>query len=124
MDKCYVVTEWSGEYEDYWQSVVGVCSTLRLAETLKEKIESQHFKTIKISQEKYDEMFEKFWEVFEDEDIDELEGMHKLYPEYSIEEIEEAFDRYMDCSNWGGVEIKEINFYKTENDLNYVDEKY
>lgn len=121
MDKCYIVTEWGGEYEDYWQSVVGVCSTLHLAEILKEKIESQHFKTIKISQEKYDEMFEKFWEVFEDEDIDELEGMHKLYPEYSIEEIEEAYNRYMDYSDWGGVEIKEINFYKTENDLNYVE---
>ena len=121
MDKCYVVIEWGGEYEDYWQSVVGVCSTLHLAETLKEKIENQHFKTIKISQEKFDEMFKKFWEVFEDEDIDELEGMHKLYPEYSIEEIEEAFDRYMDYNDWGGVEINEINFYKTENDLNYVE---
>lgn len=121
MDKCYVVIEWGGEYEDYWQSVVGVCSTLHLAETLKEKIESQHFKTIKISQEKFDEMFDKFYEVFEHENIDELEGMHKLYPEYSIEEIEEAFDQYTDYSNWGGVEIKEINFYKTENDLNYVE---
>ena len=58
MDKCYVVIEWGGEYEDYWQSVVGVCPTLHLAETFKEKIESQHFKTIKISQEKFDEMLE------------------------------------------------------------------
>lgn len=122
MDKCYIVTEWGGEYEDYWQSVVGVCSTLHLAETLKEKIENQH--TPKIPKEKFDEMFEKFWETFENEDIDEEEGMHRLFPEFSEEEIENACDCYLSGSLWGGVVIKEINFYKTENDLNYVEEKY
>ena len=119
MDKCYIIKEYGGVYEDYWEIIVGVCPTLHLAERLKEKIEKQH--VTRIPPEKFKEMFDKFCEIFEHEDIDELEGMHKLYPEYSIEEIEEAFDRYTDYNDWGGVIIKEINFYKTENDLNYVE---
>lgn len=120
MSKCYVVQEWGGEYEDYWTRIVGVCSTLHLAEILKEKIEIQH--TSKIPKEKFDEMFSKFWETFENDDIDEVEGICKLFPEYSKDDVENT----LDCiySNWGGVTIKEINFCKTENDLNYVTEEY
>ena len=117
MDKCYIIKEYGGVYEDYWEIIVGVCPTLHLAERLKEKIEKQH--VTRIPQEKFNEMFDKFCEIFEHEDIDELEGICKLYPKYSAKEIEEAFNQY--TSDWGGVVIKEINFYKTENDLNYVE---
>ena len=41
--KVYIVSEFGGEYKDKWEHLVGVCSSLELAEELKTKILNYKF---------------------------------------------------------------------------------
>lgn len=122
MLKYYVVLERSGEYEDYYEHIVGVCPTLSLAKSLKNKIEDLLFYKGNIPD--ISNLVDEFWKVYYFEDIDEAEGIHKLHPEYSLEDIELALEYYHSIDNEKEIIIREINFYENENDLNNVTEEY
>ena len=122
MLKYYVVLECSGEYEDYYEHIVGVFPTFSLAESLKNKLED--LLSYKGNIPDIGNLVDEFWEVYSIEDIDEAEGIHKLHPEYSLEDIELALEYYYNISNEKEIVIREINFYENENDLNNVTEEY
>ena len=55
--KVYIVSEYGDEYEDRWEQVIGVCSSYKLAEELKNKY-------IKLLEEK-SEKIDRFTDVYE-----------------------------------------------------------
>lgn len=112
--KVYIVSEFGGEYEDKWKHPVGVCSSLELAEELKNKIlASREIKT-NISEEEYEEMLDYLHE-YEDEHgaicEEEVEGVKKLFPDRNPEDIDAIDKVYFSYDDFGGVHIQEINFY-------------
>lgn len=112
--KVYIVSEFGGEYEDKWEHPVGVCSSLELAEELKNKIlASREIKT-NISEEEYEEMLDYLYE-YEDEHgaicEEEAEGVKKLFPDRNPEDIDAIDKAYFSYNDFGGVYIKEIDFY-------------
>lgn len=124
MNKYYIVSECSGAYEDYWEHIIGVCPTLSLAESLKKKVEDLLSSKIIIPADKFEEMYNNYLKSQYYEDIDEAEGIHLLYPEYSLEDIENVLDLYLDGEYDKEITIRCYDFYETENDLNNVTEKY
>lgn len=112
--KVYIVSEFGGEYEDKWERPVGVCSSLELAEELKDKIlDSKDIKT-NISIEEYKEMLDYLYRYKDEhEEIceEEAEGIKKLFPNHNPEDIDEIDKVYFSHINFGGVHIQEINFY-------------
>ena len=121
---CYIVKESNGDMEDYWERIIGVCPTLSLAESLKKKVEDLLSSKIIIPADKFEEMYNNYLKSQYYEDIDEAEGIHLLYPEYSLEDIENVLDLYLDGEYDKEITIRCYDFYETENDLNNVTEKY
>lgn len=117
MNKVYVVTKYGGEYEDSWEHIVGVCSTPEVADYLKAKVEESY--STSITESKWDEM----WDAVNDttiEDLDSYEIMHKLFPEYSYEEILDAKNTYDDYWGYRGVYIQEVDFYDKQSDIDAI----
>lgn len=112
--KLYLVYEYGGEYEDKWEHAIGVCSTLELANELKAKAEEAHVVESSIPEEEYSEMINALYD-YEDEHgeicEEEIEGLLKLYPQYSREELESAERKYFSYDDFIGVRIEEIDFY-------------
>lgn len=119
--KVYVVIEYGGEWEDSWEHILGVCSTPELADALKNKIEESHSKSINISCENWNEMYEKLIEYEEEagkyfENI--LDGLLFLFPDYKAEDIEDAVQRYYyQEDDYVGVRIEEIDFFDNLSDI-------
>ena len=113
--KVYVVVEFGGfSYEDAWEHIIGVCSTSELADKLKAQIEEEHDPSnCAISEEDWESIFDRLCEAEESgyEYEDTVSGIKGLFPEYSEEDIKQAMELYYDCLDWGGVVIREIDFY-------------
>lgn len=112
--KVYIVSEYGGEYEDKWEHAIGVCSSFELAQELKVRAEKAHEIECSISEKKYAEMSNYLYEYEEEHGEiceDEVEGLLKLFPEYSREDLEAAEKKYYSYGDFGGVEIEEIDFY-------------
>ena len=112
--KVYVVVEFGGFYEDAWEHIIGVCSTSELADKLKAQIEEEHDPSnCAISEEDWESIFDRLCEAEESgyEYEDTVSGIKGLFPEYSEEDIKQAMELYYDCLDWGGVVIREIDFY-------------
>ena len=123
MNKYYVVLECGGEYEDYYEKIIGVCPTLSLAESLKNKVEDSlsykgNLPIDKMEEliHKLEELIHEFWNSDLDVNEDDADGIHKLHPEYSLEDIEFALKYYYN-NNDEEIVIREINFYENENDF-------
>lgn len=112
--KVYIVSEFGGEYEDKWEHPVGVCSSLELAEELKTKILAGREIKTNISAEEYEEMLDYLYE-YEDEHgeicDEEAEGIKKLFPDRNPEDIDEIDKVYLSYDDFGGVDIREVDFY-------------
>lgn len=117
MRKVYVVSEFGGEWEDRWENVIAVCNTKEKAEMFQKEIEDEHNEHGVISSELYDKLLGKLWDYEEEHGIEEdygneVENLHKLFPKYSIEDLQKAYNRYNDWRDWHGVNIEEIDFYE------------
>ena len=112
--KVYVVSKFGGEYEDKWEHLVGVCSSLELAEELKTKILADREIKTNISAEEYEEMLD-YLDEYEDKHGDicdeEAEGIKKLFPDRNPEDIDAIDKAYFSYDYFGGVDIQEIDFY-------------
>lgn len=121
LSKVYVVIEYGGEWEDSWEHILGVCSTPDLADILKNKVEESYSKSINISCDDFDKMYDKLIEYEEKtkeyfEDI--FDGLIFLFPEYKAEDIEDAIEKYLYQKNdYVGVRIEEINFFDNLSDI-------
>ena len=120
VSKVYAVIEFGGEYEDAWEHIIGVCSSSELADELKSKIEKEHdpFDSV-ISEEDWESITDRLCEAeeegFEYDDI--ISGIKELFPEYSREDIKQAMKLYDDYLDWGGVVVREIDFYTELSDI-------
>ena len=106
--KVYVVVEFGGFYEDAWEHIIGVCSTSELADKLKAQIEEEHDPSnCVISEEDWESISDRLYEAEESgyEYEDTVSGIKGLFPEYS-----EDLD-------WGGVVVREIDFYTELSDI-------
>lgn len=121
MTKAYIVTEYGGQYEDAWHHVIGVCSTLELAEQIRAQIKEPHDPSnCAISRDDWESMTVRLWDA-EDEGYeydDDISAIKELFPQYSIEDIKKAQQLYDDDSDWCGVMIQEVNFYNSLSDFN------
>lgn len=119
--KVYAVIEFGGEYEDFWEHILGVCLTPELADTLKNSIEESRSRNINISYDEWNEMYDKLAEYEEktDDDFDSiLDGLIFLFPEYEPKDIEEAIEKYFyQKDDYVGVRIEEINFFDNLSDI-------
>lgn len=119
--KVYVVIEYGNKWEDSWEHILGVCSTSELADTLKNKVEELHSKNINISPDDWNEMYDKLAEYEEEsgeyfDDI--LDGLLFLFPNYKVEDIEDAVERYFyQEDDYIGVRIEEIKFFNNLSDI-------
>lgn len=115
----FLVTTYGGEYEDKWESHVGVCTTRELAEELKQKIIRSHAKPTKISEDRWSEMYDAVLESDLEMDDDFIQVMYSLFPEYSKEDIDQAYRVYESYDDFAGVSIKEIELFETISDINF-----
>ena len=113
--KVYAVIEFGGfSYEDTWEHIIGVCSTSELADKLKAQIEEEHDPSnCAISEEDWESIFDRLCEAEESgyEYENTVSGVKGLFPEYSEEDIKQAMKLYYDRLDWGGVVVREIDFY-------------
>lgn len=120
MDKVYAVIEYGGEYEDSWENIIGICSSPELADELKVRIENEHSPSnAPISKEEWETITDQLCLAEErgfEYDTEE-EGIKKLFPEYSIDDIRKSMYIYNDIWDWSGVTIREINFYTDLSDI-------
>ena len=86
LSKVYIVSEYGDEYEDRWEQVIGVCSSYKLAEELKNKyLASKEVKT-NISEEEYGKMLDYLCDYEAEHGAiceSEAEGVKKLFPNYN-----------------------------------------
>lgn len=118
--KVYVVVEFGGFYEDAWEHTIGVCSTSELADKLKAQIEEEHDPSnCVISEEDWESISDRLYEAEESgyEYEDTVSGIKGLFPEYSEEDIKQAMKLYDDHLGWGGVVVREIDFYTELSDI-------
>lgn len=118
--KVYVVVEFGGSYEDAWEHTIGVCSTSELADKLKAQIEEEHDPSnCVISEEDWESISDRLYEAEESgyEYEDTVSGIKGLFPEYSEEDIKQAMKLYDDYLDWGGVVVREIDFYTELSDI-------
>lgn len=117
MRKVYVVSEFGGEYDYKWDHIVAVCNDKIEAERLKRQIEDEHNDNGVIDNRLYDKLLIEMYNYYEDKGGEydyetEIEDLHKLFPEYSIKDLEKANARYYDWQDWHGVSIEEVDFYE------------
>lgn len=118
--KVYVVVEFGGFYEDAWEHIIGVCSTSELADKLKAQIEEEHDPSnCVISEEDWESISDRLYEAEESgyEYEDTVSGIKGLFPEYSEEDIKQAMKLYDDYLDWGGVVVRETDFYTELSDI-------
>lgn len=118
--KVYVVVEFGEFYEDAWEHTIGVCSTSELADKLKAQIEEEHDPSnCVISEEDWESISDRLYEAEESgyEYEDTVSGIKGLFPEYSEEDIKQAMKLYDDHLGWGGVVVREIDFYTELSDI-------
>lgn len=112
--KVYIVSEYGDEYEDRWEQVIGVCSSYKLAEELKNKyLASKEVKT-NISEEEYGKMLDYLCDYEAEHGAiceSEAEGVKKLFPNYNPKDIDAIDEKYFSYEDFRGVDIKEANFY-------------
>lgn len=117
--KLYVVSSYGGEWEDSWEHLEGVCSTLEVAEKLKHKIEELHNKVAPIPEDVWDSMMDELYSSDFDE-ADLIKHLYEMLPEYSKADIEQAYKVYeRTCDNFAGVNIEEIELFETISDVAY-----
>lgn len=112
--KVYIVSEYGGEWEDKWEHIVGVCSTLKVANKLKSEILAKREKKTNISLEEYQKMLECLYEYEQDHGTiceTEVEGVIKLFPDKNPEDIEAVDKKYFSYDYFTGVDIQKVNFY-------------
>lgn len=112
--KAYYVYEFGGEYEDRWEHAIGVCSSLELAKELKAQAEASRQVECSISEEEYCDMIDALYEYEEEHGEiceEEIEGLLKLFPGHTREELEAAERKYNSYDDFIGVNIEEIDFY-------------
>lgn len=112
--KVYYVYEFGGEYEDKWEHAIGVCSSLELAQELKAQTEASREIECSIPEEEYCDMLDALYEYEEENGEiceEEIEGLLKLFPKYTREELEAAERKYNSYDDYIGVNIEEIDFY-------------
>ena len=119
--KVYIVIEYGGEWEDSWEHISGVCSSLELAEKLANKIKQAHSGPESISKDKYEELCDAVSDYEYRHDITlggtMSEAIPKLFPEYSKEDIDQAIIAYDDYDEWYGVKIRREDLLENESEL-------
>jgi hypothetical protein len=89
MRKCYVVTEYGGEYEDKWETIIGIYLSKESAEKAKQFSENSRkysgvytddfLDKLEEEVENYEQEHDRFFDSIE-------EGVLYLHPEYSKDE--------------------------------------
>ena len=119
--KLYIVSENGGQYEDFYDIPRAVCKTKELALLLQKYLYSYLEGSCKISKDKWNEMYEKLEEYESkndsvDEEVEDI--LLKLFPEYTLTDIEEAIEAY-DCYYNEDIDfdVKEIDYVECEDDI-------
>lgn len=113
MRKVYVVKNFGGEWEDKWESIVAVYSTKEAAEERVKEIEAVYNKPLAISQNLYFDLVDDVYDRIDDNDSEgEVMDIHKLFPQYSIKDLQEAYYKYNGFDDWHGSLIEEVDFYE------------
>lgn len=118
MKQVYVVTEYGGEWEDRWTRVIGVCATKERAEQLQE--ESRKKNSLNNPIPEFEELYDKYCNWWEQKrckedsnyfDTNYIDGIAKMFPQYSKEELEQADKAYFSL-DYIDTTIETINFYE------------
>ena len=113
--KVYIVSEYGGEYEDKWEHIIGVCSSISLAEELEAKaLAAREGVKSNISEDELNKMLSYLYQYEEEhgEICDsEEEGLQKLFPDKDPKDIENACKQYFSYDDSTGVYIEEVDFY-------------
>lgn len=109
--KYYAVIEGGGYSENSWENIIGVCSTLELADELKSKVQNKlNTSECSISEEEWNNMWES---LCEEEVYDIAFSMKEHFPQYSEEDLDRATRLYDDYY----IRIEEIDFYASLSDF-------
>lgn len=110
-NKVYLVIEYYSYCEESWEKVIAACETLELADSIREERIKQIGKPdIKISEEEWNNMYNELL-ISDNMSGDDYEDFHKMFPQYSMEDIELA-GRVYDCdNNIDGIRIEEVDYY-------------
>lgn len=118
MNKVYLVVEYGGTNIDYWEEVIGVCSTAELAESLRSiSISNHNLDTAPIDEITWTDISDKYWDTYPDEEILDPEKMHKLFPEYSISDLNKANIYYDGYCDWEDTRVDEVKLITEEKQL-------
>ena len=119
--KVYIVIEYGGEWEDSWEHISGVCSSLELAQKLADKIKQAHSGPESISKDEYEELCKAVSDYEYNHDVtlgDTMsEAIPKLFSEYSKEDIDKAIIAYDNYDEWCGVKIRREDLLENESEL-------
>lgn len=116
MNKAYLVIESSSEYYKSFEKIIGVCTTPEIADALKESVEQKNNElSTSITEEEWGMLYETLMDNDDVIDFSDVpEGIAKLFPEYSIEDIKNASLIYEYDRN---IYIEEVDVY---NDITQI----
>lgn len=112
-NKVYAVVEYGDSYEDYWEQIIGICSSLELAKVLKLQSEISH--QCEIPYSKWCDMWNEAPDVSSEELIKFLVD---TYSEYTKKDILQAVKTYECSRQYDGTKIVEYNFFNNVVELN------
>lgn len=114
MNKVYTV---QSVYRGGFETLIGICPSKELAQKLAQRVKNLHdLKDNEITSDKWDEMLAAYSESIENGVRPLLEVLFELYPEYSVKDIEEAYNEYTNRS-YGYTYIKAVDMFTNELDI-------
>lgn len=120
MKKCYIVTEYGGEWEDKWESILGVYMSKESAEKAKLENEKSHSYTSPYSNEYFDTLMEEVdnYEFEHDFNFDSYrDGVLQIHPELArqpgfLENLDVWEHNYYEFHDYFGTSISEHDLYE------------
>lgn len=120
MKKCYIVTEYGGEWEDKWESILGVYMSKESAEKAKLENEKSHSYTSPYSDEYFDTLMEEVdnYEFEHDFNFDSYrDGVLQIHPELAeqpgfLENLDVWEHNYCGFPDYFGTSISEHDLYE------------
>lgn len=106
-EKVWLVIEHGGEWEDKWENILYAFHSKEEAEQFKKEWNEEKHKDILDSDLWYKLIYEELDEDY-DEDISDIELIHRLHPEYSLEVLKKNDEYYF--GDKSHVYIEEVNF--------------
>lgn len=117
--KLFLVTAYGGDWTGKWECPIAACSSLEVAKELESRVNSNHAKSANIPEDEWESIFRTV--VSKYTKVDSTDFVDKacwLFPEYSKEDIAQAYKEYeMSEDDFTGVLIEEIELIETISDI-------